>query len=41
MIAFGSQTLVTINLDRKLVLLDVREYTTVPSSSSSSSSETY
>ena len=34
---FGSHILVTTNLDRKLVVLDVREYTTVPSSSSSSS----
>jgi hypothetical protein len=40
-IVFGSQILVTVNLDRKLVLLGVREYMTVPSSSSSSSSETY
>lgn len=40
MIVFGSQTLVTISLDRKLALLGDREYTTVPASSPSSSSQT-
>ena len=39
MIVFGLQILVTVNLDRKLALLDDRECTSVPSSPSPSSSE--